>query len=175
QGLPRLDHRALARRPSRRQAGRRVHFDVDAARRPGEHAARHGAAARAPRNALGRTAVHAPGALRDPNRRLALRRDARRGRLEPYAVGRRKRPRESARRARRANRAAAEVHGRPGGAMNGRNLLRAAWACHATLFAAVMLGIAGSSVPAAGRIALATAAAAPLLLAAPGLYRARRY
>lgn len=59
--------------------------------------------------------------------------------------------------------------------MNGRNLLRAAWACHATLFAAVMLGIAGSSVPAAGRIALATAAAAPLLLAAPGLYRARRY
>lgn len=59
--------------------------------------------------------------------------------------------------------------------MSGRSLLRAAWACHATLFAAVVLGVAGSSLPAAGRIALAIGAAAPLVLAVPGLYRARRY
>lgn len=59
--------------------------------------------------------------------------------------------------------------------MSRRNLVRAAWVCHATLIAAVVLGVLGVSLPAAVRIVVAAAAAAPLLLAIPGLRRGSRY
>ncbi len=59
--------------------------------------------------------------------------------------------------------------------MSRDRLLLAAWTCHAVLIAAVVAGLLGASLPAAGGLVAAAAAALPLLLAVPGLYRARRY
>jgi uncharacterized membrane protein len=54
-------------------------------------------------------------------------------------------------------------------------LVRAAWISHAALLTAVTVGILTSTLPAAARVALAGAAALPLVAAIPGLRRRRQY
>ena len=89
-----------------RQAGRRFHFRQHDARRPGNDAARHAAAAPAPRHADRRPAVHRGCAVRNGGRRDALRREPRRARgRAPRAHGCRAQARAGARRARRDDRA----------------------------------------------------------------------
>lgn len=59
--------------------------------------------------------------------------------------------------------------------MSRSRLLRAAWVCHAVLLIAVVIGTLFTAADAGVRAALTVAAAAPLLLAIPGLRRGKRY
>jgi uncharacterized membrane protein len=62
-----------------------------------------------------------------------------------------------------------------GRVMSARTMLIAAWCCHGVLLAAAMLGLLTASFDPGVRGVLAVSAAAPLLLAIPGLRSGRRY
>src|SRR5690606_36731511 len=167
-----LDDRSVALGQPRRQARRRLHVDVDAARRPGVDAARDGAAARPPRHALGRAALYARGAVRNADRRLAVRRVARGRAVESDAVQRRER---ACPRARRTGRTARDQAEGPEPEVRSDTLVVAVWLCHGVLLAAVTVGLMTMELMLSGRVALAIAAALPLAAAIPGLVRRRRY
>ncbi|HEX6992613.1 MAG TPA: DUF2069 domain-containing protein [Gammaproteobacteria bacterium] len=59
--------------------------------------------------------------------------------------------------------------------MSANALVVAAWLCHGALLAAATVGLMTSALPLPGRVALAAAAASPLVAAAPGLARRRLY
>jgi len=59
--------------------------------------------------------------------------------------------------------------------MSANALVVAAWLSHGVLLAAATIGILTSALPLPGRVALAVAAALPLVAAIPGLARRRRY
>jgi uncharacterized membrane protein len=56
-----------------------------------------------------------------------------------------------------------------------RQLRRALWLSHGVLLSAAMLAVATADIVGAARAVLAVAAAAPLLLAVPGMRRRQRY
>src|SRR5262245_21730017 len=165
-GVLRRHVEPLADGRARRQARRRLRVRQHAARRPGDDAARHAAAAVAPRHADRRPAVYGAGADRNVGRRHALWREPARARgRTPLARRRRARARAGARRPRRDGRAQALRRRMSARADRAARFAVAAW----TLLAACIAAwpFAGLGI---GRVT-AMIAFLPLLLPLPGIVR----